>query len=147
MSISILYHTQNIIGYTYERTFYEGGTCIFQIHPQERLVRCSLCGNRDVQSRGSVERTIMLVPTGKHKNYARLDIPRVYCQKCDKLRQINLGFAEGYRTYSKSFERYVWELCRFMTISDVAKHLDVSWDMVKDIHKRYLDQHYAILKY
>ena len=143
MSTSILYHTQNIIGYTYERTFYENGTCIFKMNPQERLVRCSICGSRDVQSRGSVERTILLVPTGKHKNYARLDIPRVYCQKCDKLRQIKLGFAEEYRTYSKSFERYVWELCRLMTISDVAKHLDVSWDMVKDIHKRYLHRHYG----
>ena len=39
MSTSILYHTQNIIGYTYERTFYEEGTCIFKMRPQERLVR------------------------------------------------------------------------------------------------------------
>ena len=143
MSISILYHTQNIIGYTYERTYYEGGACIFKMHPQERLVRCSICGSRDVQSRGSIERTIMLIPTGTHKNYVRINIPRVYCEKCDKLRQINLVFADGYRSYSRSFERYVCELCRLMTINDVAKHLDVSWDMVKDIHKRYLDQHYG----
>jgi len=143
MSTSILYHTQSIIGYIYERTFYEGGTCIFKIHPQDRLIRCPICDNRDVQNRGSIERTIMLVPTGFRKNYARVDIPRVYCQKCDKLRQINLGFADGYRSYSKSFERYVWELCRLMTISDVSKHLGVSWDLVKDIHKRYLQQNYG----
>ena len=104
MSTSILYHTQSIIGYVYERTFYEGGTCIFKVHPQDRLVRCSICGNRDVQNRGSIERTIMLLPTGPRKNYALVDIPRVYCQKCDKLRQINLGFAEGYRSYSKSLQ-------------------------------------------
>jgi len=30
-----------------------------------------------------------------------------------------------------------------MTISDVAKHVDVSWDMVKDIHKRYLNHKYG----
>ena len=143
MSTSILYHTQNIIGYTYERTYYEGGACIFKMYPQERLVRCSICGNRDVQSRGNIERTIMLIPTGKHKNYARINIPRVYCQTCHKLRQINLVFADEQRSYSRSFERYVCELCRLMTISDVSKHLDVSWDMVKDIHKRYLDQHYG----
>jgi len=143
MSTSTLYHTQGIIGYIYERTIYENGTCIFKMYPQERLIRCPICGFRDVQSRGSVERTIMLVPTGTHKNYVRIDIPRVYCQKCCKLRQINLGFAEEYRTYSKSFERYVWELCRLMTISEVSKHLDVSWDMIKEIHKRYLDKNYG----
>jgi transposase len=30
-----------------------------------------------------------------------------------------------------------------MTINDVSKHLGVSWDMVKDIHKRYLNQNYG----
>ena len=37
----------------------------------------------------------------------------------------------------------MWELCRLMTISDVAKHLCVSWDMIKDIHKRYLNRKYG----
>jgi transposase len=30
-----------------------------------------------------------------------------------------------------------------MTISEVSKHLDVSWDMVKEIHKRYLHKNYG----
>jgi len=30
-----------------------------------------------------------------------------------------------------------------MTIKDVAEHLGVSWDIVKDIQKRHLEQHYA----
>lgn len=143
MSTSILYHTQNIIGYTYERTFYEGGACIFQIHPQERLVRCPICGNYDVQSRGSVERTILLLPTGTHRNYARLLIPRVYCPHCDKLRQIDLVFAKEYRPYSLAFERYVCELCGLMPISDVARWLEIPWNTVKEIHMRYLDKKYS----
>ena len=143
MSTSTLYHTQNVIGYVYERTYYEGGACIFQIHPKDSLICCPICGSHDVQSRGSVERTIRIVPTGTHPNYVRLDIPRVYCPKCDKLRQITLWFAEEFRTYSKSFERYVKDLCKLMTISEVAAHLNVSWDTVKEIHKRYLDQKYG----
>jgi transposase len=143
MSASLLYHTQNIIGYVYERTYYEEGTCIFQIHPQERLVRCPVCGSHDVQSRGSVERTIMLVPTGTRKNYARLNIPRVYCPVCKKLRQIEPGFADRYRPYSRPFERYVRDLCRIMTISDVARWLDIPWTTVKEIHKCYLNEEYG----
>ena len=118
MSTSLLYHTQSIIGYTYVRTIYESGACIFKLCPQDRLVRCPICNNADVQSRGSVERTIMLIPTGTHKSYARIDVPRIWCQKCCKLHQIDLRFVEKYRSYSKSFERYVWELCKLMTISD-----------------------------
>jgi transposase len=30
-----------------------------------------------------------------------------------------------------------------MTITDVARHLDVSWDLVKDIQKRFLKKHFA----
>ena len=143
MSTSILYHTQKIIGYVYDRTFYEDGACIFQIHPQERLVRCPICGNLDVQPRGSAERTILLLPTGVRKNYARLDIPRVYCPKCDKLRQIEIGFAAEYRPYSLAFERYVRDLCGLMPISDVARWLDIPWNTVKEIHKRYLNKKYG----
>ena len=143
MSISILYHTQNITGYIFERIFYQNGTCIFKIRPKERLVRCPICGCRDVQNRGSVERTIKILPTGMHQNYVRLDIPRVYCPKCKKLRQINLGFTEEYRSCSKAFERYVQDLCKIMTISEVADHLNISWDTVKEIHKRYLGRKYG----
>ena len=142
MSISILYHTQNIIGYTYTRTFYKEGTCIFKIYPQERLLRCPICGNRQVQSRGIVQRNILLLPTGRHKNYAQVDIPRVYCHRCDKLRQIQLGFAEEHHSCSRLLERYVCDLCKIMTIHDVAQHLDISWSTVKDIHKRYLNKKY-----
>jgi transposase len=76
-------------------------------------------------------------------SYVRLKIPRVYCSKCEKQRQINLGFAEEFCSYSKSFERRVQELCKLMTSNEVAKHLNVSWDVVKEIHKRYLAQKYG----
>jgi len=34
-------------------------------------------------------------------------------------------------------------LSRWMTLQDVARHLQVSWDTVKDIQKRHLQEHYA----
>ncbi len=34
-------------------------------------------------------------------------------------------------------------LSRSMTILDVAKHLNISWDVVKDIQKRNLNKHFA----
>src|SRR5262249_41296621 len=47
------------------------------------------------------------------------------------------------RTYTKAFERYALELSRHMTILDVARHLGVSWDVVKDVQKRDLSRRYA----
>jgi len=70
-------------------------------------------------------------------------IPRVTCRDCDKTRQVPIGFADPRRTYSKSFGRYVLDLSQHMTIKDVAGHLNVSWDVVKDIQKRHLERWYG----
>jgi transposase len=56
---------------------------------------------------------------------------------------VELGFADLRRTYARAFERYALGLSRFMTISDTAKHLKVSWDTVKDIQARFLAARYS----
>jgi transposase len=85
----------------------------------------------------------MLLPTGSRKNYARLNIPRVYCPSCERLLQIKLEFAGEYRSYSLPFERYVCELCGLMPISDAARWLGISWNTVKEIHKSHLGKKYG----
>jgi transposase len=59
------------------------------------------------------------------------------------VRQVRLGLAEERRSYTRAFARYVLELSQLMTIKDVAEHLAVSWDIVKDIQKSHLAKHYA----
>jgi transposase len=59
------------------------------------------------------------------------------------VRQVRLEFADERRSYIKAFERYVLELSRHMTIRDVAQHLEVAWDVVKDIVKRYLGKRFS----
>ena len=72
-----------------------------------------------------------------------LAIPRVECRTCGLVRQVNVSFADPRRSYTKAFERYALELSRSMTIRDVARHLNVSWDLIKDIQKRDLSRRYA----
>ena len=59
------------------------------------------------------------------------------------IRQVHVGFANPRFGYTKAFERYALELCRHMTILDVARHLGVSWDVIKDIQKRYLKKRFS----
>jgi transposase len=72
-----------------------------------------------------------------------LPIPRVECRACSAVRQVEVPFADPRRSYTQSFERYALELSRRMTIRDVAHHLDVGWDLIKDIQKRDLSRRYA----
>jgi transposase len=143
MSTSLLYHAFGIRGYEYLRTDYQGGATIFTILQDPDDCRCSACGSREVISRGHAERQFTALPIGRRKTTVVLPIPRVECRACGAVRQVKVPFADPRRSYTKSFERYVLELSRSMTIRDVAHHLDVGWDLVKDIQKRDLSRRYA----
>ena len=75
--------------------------------------------------------------------FIEIEIQRVFCLACQVVRQVKVAFAKWRRTYTRAFERYVQELSRFMTISDIARHLGVSWDIIKDIQKRFLLKRYG----
>jgi transposase len=143
MSTSLLYHAFGIRGYEYVRTDYRGGGTIFTIRQDPDDRRCSACGSRQVISRGHAERQFITLPIGSRKTTVALPIPRVECQACGRVRQVEVPFADPRRSYTKAFERYVLELSRSMTIRDVAHHLDIGWDLVKDIQKRDLSRRYA----
>src|SRR5918998_3772604 len=143
MSTSLLYHAFGIQGYRYVRTGYVQGQTIFTLGQGRDTWRCSACGSADVVSRGHVERRFRSLPIGPRPTFLVLPIPRTECRACGVVRQVDVTFAEARRSYTKRFERYVRELSRRMTIRDVAAHLGVGWDMVKDIQKRDLSRRYA----
>jgi transposase len=143
MSTSLLYHAYGIRGYKYTRSDFHNGQTIFTINQEPETYRCCACGSRHVISRGQVERCFRTVPIGSRATFVAFAIPRVECQVCGLVRQVNVAFAEPRRSYTKSFERYALELSRSMTIRDVALHLNVGWDLIKDIQKRDLSSRYA----
>jgi transposase len=143
MSTSLLYHAFGIRGYHYVRTEYDDCQVTFTICQEPETCRCSACGSSEVISRGQAERRFRSLPIGSRATSVVLPIPRVECLACGVVRQVKLPFADPRRSYTKSFERYVLELSRSMTIRDVALHLNVGWDLVKEIQKRDLLRRYA----
>src|SRR3954467_9714704 len=146
MSTSLLYHAFGIRGYKYVRTDSPDGQVIFTIRQAPETCRCSACGSTQVQSRCHVERRFRSLPIGSRTTAVVLPIPRVESRRCGVVRQVEVPFAGPRRTYTKAFERYALELSRRMTIRDVARHLNVSWDVIKDIQKRDLSRRYARVK-
>jgi len=143
MSTSLLYHAFSIRGYQYVATDYHEGGVIFRIAKEHKDCRCSACGSGHVASRGQVERRFRCPPIGHRPVTVVLPIPRVWCLNCGLTRQVTLDFADPRRSYTKAFARYALELCRFMTIQDVAHHLGVSWDVIKEIHKQDLGRRFG----
>ena len=143
MSTSILYHGWGIRGYQYVRSWFDDGRIVFDIRQEDWRLRCPACGSNRVIGRGQFEREFRTLPIGNRPVIIRLPIQRVECRECGVVRQVKVGFADEWRRYTHAFERYAACLCRVMTIQDVADHLDVSWDVIKDIHQRYLHRRFA----
>jgi transposase len=143
MSTSILYHGWGLRGYHYVRTDYPQGQIIFTVQPAPGTLACPACGCRKLIHHGGTERIWRQVPIGSKPIFIRMSIPRVECRECETIRQVEVGFAASRHTYTRQFERYALELSRHMTILDVARHLNVGWDLIKDIQKRLLKRRFA----
>jgi transposase len=143
MSTSLLYHAFGLVGYQYVRQDFQGGQVIFRIDkPRDRL-RCSECGSDDLWIQGGVDRTFRTVPIGSKPVLLQFRVPRLRCFDCGLVRQAKLGFADPKKHYTRAFERYALDLSRRMTIKDVAEHLQVSWDTIKDIQARNLQRRFG----
>ena len=142
MSTSLLYHAWGIHGYRHVRTTYPGGIC-FGIEQAPGTFRCANCGSREVVKSGTVVRRFRSLPVGSHAVSIELPVQRLWCAGCGRTRQARISFADEQRSYTRAFGRYALELSRHMTILDVAHHLNIGWDLIKDIQSRYLKKHFA----
>jgi transposase len=143
MSTSLLYHRFGIVGYRYVSQNFEPGLTTFRIEqPRDRL-RCSECRSGEVWAQGGVERTFRALPIGNKPTFIDFKVPRVLCFACGKVRQVKIAFADPKKHYTRAFERYALQLSRLMTIQDVAEHLVIGWDTIKDIQARHLERRFG----
>jgi transposase len=144
MSTSILYHCFGISGrgIHHVHSRFEDGKTIFRIGKDPTTLECALCGSWKVKRKGTVFRRFITLPIGLRPTVIEFPIQRVHCLACGMTRQVKIEFADPDRRYTKRFERYVLELSKHMTMTDVARHLGIDWHTVKEIQKTYLRRHF-----
>ena len=94
-------------------------------------------------AKGAVEREFRSLPMGGKPVRLRLTVPRVLCRTGLVERRVKVGFADPKKSYTRPFARYAIELAGMMTLSDVAHHLQISWDIVKGIVGDDLQRRFA----
>lgn len=146
MSTSLLYHGFGVRGYAYESTYYHEGAVFIWVRQEPETWRCAACGSSQVTGRGKEVRSFRALPIGRRRVTIVLPVPRVDCGWCGAVRQVPIPFARPRCTVTKPFERYALDLGRHMTIQDVARHLGVGWDMIKEIQARDLGRRFARVK-
>ena len=143
MSTGLLYHAFGVWGYVYESTHFHDGAVFIWVRQEPETWRCVACGSPQVTGRGKEVRSFRVLPIGRRHVTVVLPVPRVECHSCGAVRQVAVPFARPRCTYTKPFERYALDLCQHMTIQDVARHLGVGWDMIKQMQACDLRRRFA----
>jgi transposase len=80
---------------------------------------------------------------GDARIYLELEVRRVQCRSCGKVKRERLDFLADNPFYTKRFAHYVGRRCRASTIKDLAKELHLDWDTVKALEKQYMGEQIA----
>ena len=136
MNSSFLYHAWGLYSLECTKEEFKCNTIILHVQSKKRLSVCPKCGKRHLVKNGYRFRDFIGLPIGGKKVIIRMKVQRYKCknEECDYDQQENIPFATGSRSYTHRFAKYVVELLRGMPLQDVANHLNVSWDTVKEIH-------------
>ena len=67
-----------------------------------------------------------------------MEIRRVHCEPCGKVKQEKLDWLADHPFYTKRFAFFVGRRCRSMTIKDVAEETRLDWKTIKDLDMQYM---------
>ena len=70
--------------------------------------------------------------------YLEVEVRRVRCRRCGKVKQETLPWLAAHPFYTKRFAWYVGRRCRETTVKEVAKELKRDWQTVKSLEKEYM---------
>jgi transposase len=75
---------------------------------------------------------------GDTRIFLELEVRRIDCRRCGKVKRERLEFLADNPLYTKRFAYYVGRRCRDATIKDVAAELMLDWHTVKALEMQYM---------
>ena len=70
--------------------------------------------------------------------YLDIEVRRVHCKACGKVKREALDFLADNPLYTQRFAWFVGRRCRQSSVKDVAKELNLDWHVVKELDKQYM---------
>lgn len=72
---------------------------------------------------------------------------KIFCPSCKKILTEDLELFIPYQRVTKRLAYYIYELCKVLTVKEVADHLGLNWKTVKKVDKFFLEQEYGKTDY
>ena len=122
----------------------EATEALIHVNSDKRFVPiCSGCGKRASGFHSWTQRTIRDLSFATARTWVVCRYRKVFCAHCQGIRIEDLDLFHPYVRVTRRLARYIYQLCRIMTVLEVARHLDIDWKTVKNIDKFYLERDYG----
>ena len=115
-----------------------------KVEPDRRFQPiCQRCGERASGTHSWTQRKIRDLNFATARTWITCRYRKVFCVHCQGIHIENLELFHPYLRVTTRLARYIYQLCSFMTVSEVARHLGIDWKTVKNIDKFYLERDYG----
>ena len=101
---------------------------------------CAVCGTIERGWYDRKRRWVRDLGCGDYRIYLEIEVRRIDCPRCLKVKQEKLEWLADNPFYSKRFAFFVGRRCRATTIKDVAQETHLDWKTIKELDKQYMGE-------
>ena len=115
-----------------------------QVKPDKRFHPiCHFCGQKAAGVHSWTQRSVRDLNLATARVWITCQYRKLLCPSCQLISIEDLDLFHPYLRVTERFALYIYQLCRFMTVTEVAQHLGLDWKTVKNIDKFYLEGQYG----
>jgi transposase len=103
---------------------------------------CHVCGCRCRRMHSWRRRAIRDLDFGETRVTILTSFRRLRCRSCGTVRTEDLELFEPYQRVTKRLAQHIHDLCKELTVQQVADHLGLDWKTVKEVDKRFLEEEF-----
>lgn len=119
-----------------------------RLEPDQRFrPLCQECGEAGSVHSHGLRRIIRDLDFGPAQTFLQVEYRRVWCPHCQKAKVEQLSFADPSQRITHRLARAIYDLCKVMTVQDVADHLELDPKTVKAVDQHFLQQEFGRTDY
>ena len=104
---------------------------------------CHVCGQPCDRVHSEQNRTLRDLNFGSAQVWIHCRYRTLLCPYCRRARIEELDLFDPYQRVTRRLAVYIHELCKLMTVKEVARHLGINWKTVKKIDKFFLEAEFG----
>jgi transposase len=108
---------------------------------------CHKCGKRMPAIHSWARRSVRDLKFAGAKIWLNCTYRKLFCSHCQRISIEELELFHPYLRVTRRLAAYIHELCKLMTVTEVARHLQIDWKTAKEIDKQYLEAQYGRINY